>query len=284
VSTVKGEVITPRTLAGLSITKVEERSPYLNILIYGDSGTGKTTVAGSASEVEEMFPVLVVDIEGGTESLRNSYPNVDVVRVRTWREMQALYDVLHSGDHKYKTVVLDSLTEIQKFSMYQIMEDVIIKDPSRDPDIPAMRDWGKNIEQVRRFVRGFRDLEMNTIFTALVRTEKNQRTGVETKLPSLSGKLAGEVAAFLDIVVYYYTKEVIEDDELTTKRLMLTQKTEEVTAKDRSGNLPMIVEEPTMRLLFDLMYPDKASAKPAPEKSEETSDEVNEDDLATLTK
>jgi len=274
---VSTEVITPKTLAGLRVTPVQERSPYLNILVYADSGTGKTTLAGSASEVEAMYPVLVVDIEGGTESLRHTYPNVDVVRVRTWNEMQQLYDTLHAGDHPYKTVVLDSLTEIQKFSMYQIMEDLLKNNPDRDPDIPSMREWGKNIEQIRRFVRAFRDLDMHTIFTALVRIDKNTRTGLETRKPMLSGKLADEVAAFLDIVVYYYTKEVFKEgaDESDTLRLMLTRKTEDTVAKDRSGNLPMIVEEPTMSTLFGLMYPTEAPAT--------VGASVSDDELATLT-
>jgi hypothetical protein len=255
------EVITPtskaglRTIAGLPVTKVQQRSVFLNILIYGDSGTGKTTLAGSADACPEMRPVLVVDIEGGTESLRRTYPDVDVVRVTTWDEMQSLYNVLYEGDHVYKTVVLDSLTEIQKFSMYQIMEDVIKKDRERDPDIASMREWGKNIEQIRKFVRGFRDLEMNTIFTALVREDKNPRTGAVSKLPMLSGKLASEVSAFLDVVGFYYVKP---DEEGENKRWLLTQKTEEIVAKDRTGTLPLVVEDPTMSTILELMNPPKA--------------------------
>lgn len=241
-----------RTFAGLSVTKAQSRSQYLNIMIYGDSGTGKTTLAGSADFAPAMRPVLIVDIEGGTESLRRSYPDVDVVRVTTWDEMQTLYNTLYEGGHGYNTVVLDSLTEIQKFSMTQIMKDLIRDHDDRDPDIPSMREWGKNIEQIRRFVRGFRDLPMNTIFTALVRVDKNSRTGKETMMPMLSGKLASEVAAFLDVVGYYYIKT---DDEGDLKRWLLTTKTEEQVAKDRSGMLPMVIEEPTMKDLFDLMYP-----------------------------
>ena len=247
------ETITKKLLAGLEVRRVEERSQFYNILIYGDSGTGKTTLAGSADAVPSMRPVLFVDIEGGTESLRHSYPEVDSVRVTTWAQMQDLYNVLYSGEHPYRTVVLDSLTEIQKFNMYGIMHDLAQKRPDLDPDIPGMREWGKNLEQLRRFVSGFRDLPMHTIFTALNRTDKDAKPGITTMKPSLSGKLADEVAAFLDVVVYYYVKQIGDGTGAEFKRLLLTQKTDAQVAKDRSGKLPMVIEAPTMKIIHDIM-------------------------------
>ena len=259
------EVLTAatRTLAGLPIRAVTQRSPFLNILIYGDSGIGKTTLAGSADAVPSMRPVLFIDIEGGTESLRHSYPDVDMIRVTTWRQMQEVYNALHRGDSGYNTVVLDSLTEIQKFNMYQIMKDLIDKkgeDSNVDPDVPSMREWGKNLEQIRRFVRGFRDLPMNTVFTALAKQDKDQKTGITSIKPSLSGKMADEVAAFLDVVTYYYVKEIEENGETVTKRLLLTRKTSQHIAKDRSGKLPVVVEDPTMTTLNQLMFPTPGKA------------------------
>lgn len=231
------------------------------MLFYGDSGTGKTTLAGSADKVPAMRPVLFVDIEGGTESLRHSYPEVDTVRVTTWKEMQNLYNVLYEGGTGYKTVVLDSLTEIQKFNMYTIMEAVVQKRPDLDQDVPSMREWGKNLEQLRKMVRGFRDLEMHTIFTALNKTDKDQRTGIVTMKPSLSGKLADEVAAFLDVVCYYYVKQVGDGEDTQFKRLLLTQKTDGQVAKDRTGKLPMIIEDPDMSKIYELMTTQLANAK-----------------------
>lgn len=243
------EVLTPRTLGGLRVQPVQDRPAYVNLLVYGEPGAGKTVLAGSADDVPELRKVLVIDVEGGTYSLKNTYPDVETVRVQTWKELQDVYNELHRGDHDFQTVVLDSLTEIQKFSMYNIMADLIKAKPDMDPDIPGMREWGKNIEQIRRFVRGFRDLPMNTIFTALAKSDKNPRTGITTKKPYLSGKLADEVAGFLDVVVYLYQKE--HDGE--QKRLLLTGATEEVVAKDRSGKLPLVIESPTMKELYTLI-------------------------------
>jgi hypothetical protein len=247
------ERLTPSSLAGLEVKPVHERSRYINVLFYGDSGVGKTTLAGSADAVEEMSPVLFIDIEGGTESLQHSFPRVQTVRVRTWQDMQNVYSELYDGKHPFKTIVLDSLTEIQKFNMYMIMGKTVEDHPERDIDVPSMREWGKNLEQIRRLVRGFRDLEMHTIFTALARNDKNEKTGVTTTKPSLSGKMADEVAAFLDLVCYYYVKQIGEGEEAEFKRLLLTQKTDSQIAKDRSGALPMIMEYPTMQQIYDLV-------------------------------
>lgn len=230
-----------------------ERSSFYNILVYGDSGTGKTTLAGSADEVPAMRPVLFIDIEGGTESLKHSYPDVETVRVQTWKEMQRVYDALFQGGHGYNTVVLDSLTEIQKFSMYNIMNELIMSHPERDEEVPSMREWGKNLEQIRRMVRGFRDLEMHTIFTALAAEDKNQKTGLTTVRPSLSGKMAGEVAAFLDVVVYQYVKQQGDGEDMQYIRYLLTQKTDTHVAKDRTGKLPQVIEQPTMAQIHKIM-------------------------------
>jgi phage nucleotide-binding protein len=238
--------LTEKTLGGLRVEPITDTVQYINMLVYGYPGAGKTVLSGSADGVPDMRPVLVIDVEGGTLSLRDRYPDVDVVRVQSWDDMQKVYDALYSGEHDYKTIVLDSLTEIQKFSMYKIMEAVIREDPGRDPDIPSVREWGKSIEQIRKLVRAFRDLPMHTVFTALAKEDKDPKTGVKSEMPSLPGKLAPEVAGFVDIVAFLYVKVV--DSEF--KRLLLTLGTDKHVAKDRTDKLPQIMEDPTMETIL----------------------------------
>lgn len=241
------QALTPQSLGGLQVSTVEKSTTNVNMIIFGDSGVGKTRLCGSASEVPEMSPVLILDVEGGVSSLKHLYPNMAVIRITSFRDMQKAYDALFDGKHPFKTVVVDSLTETQKFGMYDIMERARIKDSERDPDLPGIGEWGKNTEQIRRFVRAFRDLpNVNTIFTALRMDDRN-KLGVTTTLPSLSGKLAREVSALVDEVLYMYVKNVGGE----YMRLLLSQKTEDIVAKDRSDNLPAVLQAPTMQTLYN---------------------------------
>jgi hypothetical protein len=251
--------LTPKQLGGLPVRQVEEAIPYINLLVYGDPGSGKTVLAGSADAVPELRPVIHIDVEGGTFSLKDFHPEVDVVRVQSWEQLQQVYDQLHrERGAGYKTAVLDSVTEMQKFSMYGIMGKLKVARPDLDEDIPGMREWGKNIEQVRKMIRAFRDLPMNCIFTALDRKDQNKRTGLTEHRPSLSGKVADEVAGFIDIVAYMYNKFLPVqggmDGETENHRFLLTQKTDEYVAKDRSNKLPQVVQDPDMKVLHQLIY------------------------------
>jgi hypothetical protein len=240
--------LTPSTIGGLQIEKVEERSPNFNLMIYGRSGVGKTYLAATAIAVQEMRRVLFIDVEGGTMTLRKTMSDVELVRVTTWKSVQDVYNELCAGGHGFNTVILDSLTEIQKFNMSQIMQNLVDSGKEQDADVPSLREWGKNLEQTRRFVRAFRDLPVNVIFTALEREDKD-RMGRPIRLPSLSGKMAQEVAAFLDIVLYYAVKEV--DGEQV--RVLQSAATESTVAKDRSGMLPPAMVNPDMATLYDLI-------------------------------
>ena len=232
-------------LAGFPISTVGSMETNLNILIYGEPGVGKTVLAGSASVVPEMSPVLLLDVEGGTMSLAQEYGDVDVIRIHKWADLQKVYNKLYSGDHKYRTVIMDSLSEGQKLSMTDIMAKAVREDPDLDRDVPTMRAWGQNLEQMRRFTRGLRDLPMNVIFTALVDSNKNNK-GKDAYRPSFQGKTKAEVPGFMDIVAYYYIVQK-GDNQI---RVLLSQQTPEVIAKDRTNKLPKIMENPTMSAIY----------------------------------
>lgn len=246
--------LTPaKMFAGIPLIRAKDATNWLNAIFYGDSGVGKTRLLGSCDEVPDLRKVLFVDIEGGTRSIRDVYPNIDTVRVQNFRQIREVYEGLKGTSHGYTTACLDSASEMQKFNMSDVMVDLVKSRPDLDPDIPGMREWGKNLEQMRKYIRAFRDLPINTFFTALAQTDKDQKTGATMKKPGLSGKLANEITAFLDIACYMYVKEV----EGKQTRMLLTGSTDQFVAKDRTAKLPMVIPNPTMKKIFSYINGDE---------------------------
>jgi hypothetical protein len=245
----KGQVLKTGSIGGLEIRSVTEQTDLLNILVYGDPGMQKTRLLGSASLVPELSPVLCIDVEGGTMSMATDYPGVDVVRVKKWGDIANVYEELFDNPGRYRTVGLDSLSEMQKFSMTEIMKAAVRKNPDRDIEVPGMREWGINGEQIRTLVRAFRDCGLNVIATSHAMDDQSEGGNGKTK-PALTGKLRNEVAGFFDMVFYLYSKKVKEGDARRTAHLLLSKGTPEVIAKDRSGRIPEVLEDPSMALIY----------------------------------
>lgn len=234
--------------------KLDVKSPaeviqHLNILIYGDPGAGKTHLSATAQDDARTSPVLFIDVEGGTTTIRRR-KDIDVRRIGSIAELIEIHKILvDENDGYYKTVIIDSLTELQKLDMRDIMREVVQRRPDLDPDVPSMREWGKSAEHIRRIVRGFRDLPLNTIMTALSNVERDEN-GVVTFYPSLPGKLKMEVPGFMDIVGYLSAQ--IENDE-AIRRIQFA-KTKRVIAKDRTDSLDPFVDFPTIPALWETIH------------------------------
>lgn len=207
-----------------------------------------------------MRPVIYLNIEGGDMTLRHAAPEIRKIPEEgslTWGQLETIYDQLarqcyngsEPGEFAPRTVILDTLTECQKMNMSQIMAELLLAEPEKgwDPDIPDVRRWGKNIEQIRKWVRKYRDLPLNVIMTCHEMTDKDNMTGAVKHKPQLSGKLSNEVAGFFDVVAYLYVKR--EDDKNVRK--LLTGAIEGYVAKDRSGNLPEVLVNPTMKTIYE---------------------------------
>ncbi len=249
------------TKSGPLVNKFDVRSPdsigYLNFLMYGHAGSGKTYLGGTAQNHPKTRPMLILDVEGGTTTLRE-HKDIDVIQVRSPQQVKEIHDELRENNNgHYKTVMIDSLTELQKLDMRSIMLEVIQKRPDQDVDVPSMREWGKSSEHIRRIVRAFRDLEMNTIFTALMVDYKDEKTGQVTFYPSVPGKLKAEVPGFLDVVGYLHVD--IEEGEVI--RTIQFAQTAKIIAKDRTGALGDKLVNPTIPQMFDLIYPTSNGAK-----------------------
>lgn len=254
--------LTLSSIGGLKVRKPSDKLPYLNAMVYGESGVGKTLLAGTAAYVEELSPVLFIDVEGGTTTLSHFgedaqisiVPDPDEDRPLRWPDLQKIYNDLYTGNHPYKTVVIDSLTEMQKLAMNTVLNGVGKMTFEAEGNLPEFKDWHINTEQMRRLVRAFRDLPINTICTALADEVADPRTARSDnprmlKRPSFTKKLAQEIPAFFDLVFYLYSKQRGESNI----RYIQTDKDNNVVAKCRVRGVPMHVTNPDMETLYNML-------------------------------
>lgn len=256
----------------LQIMDLTEVEAYFKSLWYGQPGVGKTVLAGSVVEVPDMCPVLFVDAEGGTMSVQNK-KGIRYVRVRSYADILELIKLLRDPEAQkfYKTIVIDSLSEVERIVRMGVVAEAVKNDPSHDREIPYQQDWNRNSERNRRIVRILRDLPYNIIFTALSRDIRDDATGTSNTRIALPGQLADEVAGFIDVVGLLTTQVVRKDNKRVLIRRLAVQPTGRFVAKDRSNKLGPVVDQPTMLKIYNLIH---GKSKPIEEEIEaETTEE-----------
>jgi len=154
-----------------------------------------------------------------------------------------------------RTVITDSLTEAQKYCMYQLLGiDPLTQKLDAEPDQAQFAEWGRSREMIQFLVRRLRDLPINSIFIC------GQDTDQDTSkrwfyTPLLPGKLAGDVRGLVDVVGYYGTIPL--EGGKVTRRLFLVggdYSNAHIAAKNRFGdNLKAAyVDNPTMETIYHL--------------------------------
>lgn len=217
------------------------------MLIYGPIGAGKTYFGGSAQDHEDTKPILVLDVEGGVMTLRHR-KDVDVIQIRSMKKLEDTINQLNKNESYYKTIFVDSLTELQKLDMRTVMREQFNKRPDNtDIYVPSQREWGKSGERLRMIVRALRDLPCHTISTALEAETVDERTNKRLVHPSLPGKLKSELPGFFDIVGHL---RAVKEDDVIVRKLQV-QGTENLIAKDRSDALDPLIINPSVPLIWE---------------------------------
>lgn len=248
------------------ITSPSEES-NVKMLIFGSIGSGKTHFCGTTADCEEAKDVLMISPEKGEITIQDK--DIDVIQLNDFSQMEEIYEFLKiherfgDDDEKlekayekysdevpddlphYNTVIIDSLTELERYSKMDVRGHDM-DTPISDVDSMQIQHFGDNKENIVGYLRKFRDLDMNVIFTATEKRDKDEKTGEVSILPNLTGSLAEDVAEFLHIVGYTFKKRV--DDEVQYG--MMFESGNKVRCKQRFG-LPSTIKDPKFSEIYN---------------------------------
>jgi phage nucleotide-binding protein len=205
---------------------------YVKTLVYGESGAGKTTLAGTLDT-----KTIVISAESGLLSVAGK--DIDYIDLQTDDKGQAITDPqlrlarlaeifkwLQAGTN-YKNVFLDSLTEISEIMVSSLNKEF----PDRKDSLVL---YGENAKRMRGVIKSFRDLQYNVYMTCVAKPEKDE-SGRRFHGFQITGKIGATLPQYFDQV--YYLRSDAEG-----KRMIMTRKTDVIVGKDRSNKLG--AEEP----------------------------------------
>lgn len=102
--------------------KPKERATIVTVL--GDAGMGKTSLAAT-------FPnPVVVRLEDGVQGVPEGFRPDALPLVRTYKELQEQLTALVKEEHKYKTVIIDSITQLESLFVKYVVENDLKKPKS----------------------------------------------------------------------------------------------------------------------------------------------------------
>jgi len=246
---------------GLAGEDPREKFRYLNILVHSPGGHGKTTLIKSATEDPRLYPILVLDDEGGAPlRFADADPSRFTLRkIRTLDDVNTIYEYLAKGNHPYKSVAIDSLTDLQKVGLTEFvygsagMVPKNFKGTVVDVKQAEIQHWGKSHTQMTMLVRYFRDLPMHVIFTTLSVTDKDEITGKISTNISLPGKQQADIPGVPDIVGYLDIQKI----EGKQVRILKVQPDGKICAKDRTdalGDGIIIEQHGGLTKMLDLIW------------------------------
>jgi len=231
----------------------------LSIVIHGEPGCGKSWAGASAPA-----PRLILDSEGGSrfvpgtkiywdpsqyappEDPVNGEWDTCIVMVRDWSVVERVVQWLSSGNHPFKSVVLDSLTEMQKR----------VIDQTAGIEQPTQQQWGVVLRVMEDHVRKIRDLighPTHPLECVVIICLSHMRDGKFR--PYVKGALELTLPGFVDVVGYMRVEMDIESGGMV--RRMTIAPLGDIDAKDRTHVLTQTwgphIPDPNLEIMVQVI-------------------------------
>jgi hypothetical protein len=234
----------------------------ISMIAFGPSKSGKSTLGDTTSA-----PRLVLDAEMGSrftksrkkkwDPTREAPPEPDgtwdtaLVPVHSYTAVQKAYEWLNSGKHPFKSVVVDSISEVQQ----RMVDSLVGTNPMQ------LQDWGTLLRQASDLIRKFRDLTTHPVrpldcvlFIAMAHQRQDG-----TWHPHVQGQLKTILPYYVDICSYLAA--IPQEDGTMVRRLLIGPTPGYETGERVGGRLGHFIDNPNIQDMLDRI---RGEAEPEP--------------------
>jgi hypothetical protein len=201
------------------------------VLIYGGSGTGKTTSIASLPG-----RVVILSAESGLLPLAPiaSDPRFDVAEIATMDDVRAAYKAIKQS-RSWDWVVVDSLSEIAEVVLSHLEQ----RKGASGEEMHGKSNYNDLFKQTVQIVRSFRDLQdVGVVVLCKEQVLTDKEGSVIGLSPSMPGKKLGPALPYLfDEVFRSHVLTKTVDGVRHYEFVLQTRRTARIEAKDRSGAL-----------------------------------------------
>ena len=239
----------------LDLTKIVMSKAALSepqqILLVGEAGNGKTHTALTASRVAGLGPVLVLDTEGSTVGVVNNFPDVDVVRIENYAQLNQLLESLLSKTHKYKTVIIDTLDSAAELALKNFEK----KNPNDGyAKWGMLKDWLTLSAANGGMLHRLKAAPFLSILISHTREEKSDSGAITNKV-NLQGSGKNEVPSIPDAVFFLtrVMKQVEGEKDKRPVTTITTVGTRAFTLAKNRFQLPPQIVDGDLTTVYDLI-------------------------------
>lgn len=232
----------------------------INMIVHGPSKHGKSTLGDSTPG-----PRVVIDAEAGSRFTPSDKviwdpttqappaltdPNqTALVLARSYRDVLKTYEWLNSGQHPFKSAVVDSISEIQQRAVDEIV----------GTNQMQTQDWGNLLRMVADLVRKIRDLTVHPTnpLEAVVVIAMTALGEGDVWRPLVQGQLKQRLPYYFDICAYYAVVPLPEGG--STRRLFVGPTPGFETGERVGGRLGPYLDDPTVAQMLRVVRGEEKS-------------------------
>ncbi len=171
-----------------------------------------------------------------------------VVTTQNWDTVQKAYQWMASGQHPFRSFIIDSISELQQ----RVLEEIAGREQLK------LQDWGNVFRRVTGLLRDLRDLTAHPtkpleciVLTAMAKQVEGTWT------PFMQGQTQTVLPYLMDCTAYLFTEmETDMDGVVTEQRKLLTRRTAQFEAGQRVGGAIEPVEvNPNLSEIINRVFP-----------------------------